>query len=510
MTGYVRSDNPTDFTERDTMPYYWMRQNMRTANEKALSVSYAFLGVRLQCAECHKHPFDQWSQQDFQQFTAFFNRVTSGPSRDREAYAKLLAEAKIDPKEYDTGNKLRQVLERAAVEGKVVPFNELYINAGNAGQRRNKDKGKAVAGRVITPKVLGGDEVVEQYSDPREPIMDWLRQKDNPYFARAFVNRVWAHYFNVGIVEPADDMNLANAPSNKELLDYLSDAFIEHDYDIKWLMREIVNSDTYQRSWQTNPTNEYDLRNFSHAVMRRLPAEVVFDAVVSATAGKAEFAERVADPVDICSIGVGKGYTNRNNSNLYALGVFGKPKRETPCDCERSNEPSLLQTVYLRNDQEMFKMITRNKGWLSEALESAGLKGAVTFAAADPTAKKDVEKQVRELENRLDAIQAEMRKSKDGKKDRGRKLSDERKEIVRQLQDLQGSRPTEVKAGTSVATVGPEQLIDEAYLRTFGRYPTAEEKTNALEYVKTSTDLGSGLRDLVWALLNSKEFVVNH
>jgi hypothetical protein len=511
MTGYVRTDNPTDFTERETMPYYWMRQNMRTPNEKALSVSYAFLGVRLQCAECHKHPFDQWSQNDFQQFTAFFSRIASGPSRDREAVAKLLAEAKIDPKEYDNNNKLRQVVEQAAVQGKVVPFNELYIN-GNTGPRRgNKDKGKAVAGRVITPKVLGGEELVDQtYSDPREPIMDWLRQKDNPYFARSFVNRVWAHYFNVGIVEPADDMNLANAPSNTELLDYLADAFVEHDYDMKWLMREIVNSDTYQRSWQTNPTNELDLRNFSHAVMRRLPAEVVYDAVVSATAGKTEFAERAADPVDVCMIGVGKGYTNRNNSNLYALGVFGKPKRETPCDCERSNEPSLLQTVYLRNDQEMFKMITRNKGWLSEALESAGLKGSITFAAADPAAKKGVENEIRELENRLQAIQVELRNSKVGKKERGKKLSDERKEIVRKLADLQGSRPTEVKAGTSVATVTPEQLIDEAYLRTFGRYPTAEEKASAVEYVKSSTDLGSGLRDLVWALLNSKEFVVNH
>jgi len=511
MTSYVRSDNPEDFTARATMPYYWMRQNMRTANEKALSVSYAFLGVRLQCAECHKHPFDQWSQQDFQQFTAFFNRVSSGPSRDKEAVAKLLAAAKIDPKEYDTGNKLRQVVERAAVEGKVVPFNELYINGGSGRPKGNKDKGKMVAGRVITPKVLGGDEVVEQtYSDPREPIMDWLRQKDNPYFARSFVNRVWAHYFNVGIVEPADDMNLANAPSNTELLDYLADAFVEHDYDMKWLMREIVNSDTYQRSWQTNSTNEYDLRNFSHAVMRRLPAEVVYDAVVSATAGKDEFAVRAADPVDLCMIGVGKGYTNRNNSSLYALTVFGKPKRETPCDCERSNEPSLLQTVYLRNDQEMFKMITRNKGWLSEALESAGLKGAVTFAAADPSSKKDVEEEIRTLESKLDSIQAELRKSKDGKKERGRKLSEDRKEIVRQLQDLQANRPTEVKNAGSVAAVTPEQLIDEAYLRTFGRYPTAEEKANGLEYVKTSTDLGSGLRDLVWALLNSKEFVVNH
>jgi hypothetical protein len=514
MTGYVRKDNPTDFTERETMPYYWMRQNMRTANEKALSVSYAFLGVRLQCAECHKHPFDQWSQQDFQQFTAFFNRVISGPSRDREAYAKLLAEAKIDPKDYDNGNKLRQVLEQAAVQGKVVPFNELFINAGNGQRRGNKDKGKAVAGRVITPKVLGGEEVVEQYDDPRAPIMDWLRQKDNPYFARSFVNRVWAHYFNVGIVEPADDMNLANAPSNKELLDYLSDAFIENGYDMKWLMREIVNSDTYQRSWQTNSTNEYDLRNFSHAVMRRLPAEVVFDAVVSATAGKEEFAQRVADPVDICSIGVGKGYTNRNNSNLYALAVFGKPKRETPCDCERSNEPSLLQTVYLRNDQEMFRMITRNKGWLEEALRSAGVNERLTFAAGGPSVESD--QRVKQLENRLAVLDDQLsRVSKDKTKaNREKQISAERRNVMKEIRLAKDEQRSDKKpkqpAEKPAVTLTPEQLIEEAYLRTFGRYPNAEEKKNGMEYIQGSADLASGLRDLVWALLNSKEFVVNH
>ncbi|MGC3969422.1 MAG: DUF1553 domain-containing protein [Pirellulales bacterium] len=185
----------------------------------------------------------------------------------------------------------------------------------------------------------------------------------------AFVNRVWAHYFNVGIVEPADDMNLANAPSNRELLDYLAAQFIEHDYDIKWLMREIVNSDTYQRSWLTNATNEFDLRNFSHAVPRRLPAEVVYDAVVTSTSGPSELARRAQDPVTNCSIGMSLSYTNRNNINNYALTVFGKPKRETPCDCERSNEPSLLQTVYLRNDQEMFKLIERSNGWLDSVTD---------------------------------------------------------------------------------------------------------------------------------------------
>ncbi len=115
--------------------------------------------------------------------------------------------------------------------------------------------------------------------------MDWLRDKDNPYFARAIVNRVWANYFGVGIIEPPDDMNLANPPSNGPLLDYLAEEFVAHGYDLKWLHREIRYSRTYQLSWRPNDTNRLDERNFSRAVVRRLPAEVAYDALACATAG---------------------------------------------------------------------------------------------------------------------------------------------------------------------------------------------------------------------------------
>lgn len=447
-----------DVTERATMPHYWARQNMRTSNEKALSFSYAFLGVRLQCAECHKHPFDQWSQTDFQQFTAFFNRVTYGPT-DRSQAEKMLAAAGIDKKL--PNNERQKLLKKAIDAGKIVPQDEVYITASKSGARRGNDKGKNTgAGRVITPKVLGGDEVVDaQYDDPRQPLMDWLRQKDNPYFAKALVNRVWAHYFNVGIVEPADDMNLANAPSNKELLEWLASSFIEHDFDLKWLHRTIVGSRTYQLSWQTNSTNELDLRNFSHAVPRRMPAEVVYDAVVTATAGESELAKRADEPATVCAIGMSRGYTQRNNGNNYALTVFGKPKRETPCDCERSNEPSLLQTVYLRNDKEMFSFISRSNGWLQDALKR--LPGSEGSAKADGGKENP----------------------KQGKK---------------------GAKSEPVVQAT------PADVIREAYLRTFSRFPTDQELANAEKYLVESSSPADGLNDLVWALLNSKEFLVNH
>ena len=120
--------------------------------------------------------------------------------------------------------------------------------------------------------------------DPREPIMDWLKQEDNPWFARSFVNRVWAGYFNVGIVEPTDEFTPSNPPSNPGLLNWLAQGFIQNGYDMKWLHRQIVSSETYQRSWRPNKTNRDDLRNFSRAIPRRIPAEILYDAMKQDTA----------------------------------------------------------------------------------------------------------------------------------------------------------------------------------------------------------------------------------
>jgi hypothetical protein len=143
MTSYVATTIPRTSPSK-TMPYYWMRRNMRTPNEKALSFSYAFLGVRLQCAECHKHPFDQWSQYDFQHFTAFFNRISSG-QREREVVKELIAKSGVetDPKKVG-GAKIQRDLENLAMEGKVVPFNELYI------QPLKTSTGKATRKQVVT------------------------------------------------------------------------------------------------------------------------------------------------------------------------------------------------------------------------------------------------------------------------------------------------------------------------------------------------------------------------
>jgi hypothetical protein len=285
-------------------------------------------------------------------------------------------------------------------------------------------------GRVITPRLLGGEEVVAgNYDDPRRPLMDWLRQPDNPYFARALVNRVWANYFHAGLIEPTDDLNLANPPSNPALLDYLADAFVESGYDLKWLHRTIVTSRTYQLSWRPNETNVHDERNFSHAVIRRLPAEVAHDAIVLATASDAARETLDRDPAGTRSIGAASGYTNTRDGSSYAVTLFGKPPRAINCDCERSSEPTLLQTVYLRNDQEVLRLLDRPDGWIKQ----------ITRA-----------------------------------KDRN-----------------------------------TDELIRQAYLRTLSRYPDEKELAIASQHVKAAKDVPSGVRDVLWALVNMKEFVVN-
>ena len=429
MSGYFRSTDPFDFAARETMPYYWTRRQLGSASGKALAFAYSFLGVSLQCAECHKHPYDQWTKQDFDQFALFFEGVRyGGGDRNR---TKEMKDAVGLTGDEDSGDFKRKFVALLG-EGKTLPFKDLSVprpnpNAKNSKPRVNK------AGRVITPRLLGGEEVVtNEYPDPRQPLMDWMRQEDNPYFARALVNRVWAGYFHVGLIDPPDDLNLANPASNPELLDYLADEFVRQQYDLKWLHREIARSRTYQLSCRPNATNQHDERNYSRAVIRRLPAEVTYDAIVSATASDEARKELDEKPSSLRAIGAVSGLNGRDaGASSYAVNLFGKPPRAINCDCERSAEPNLLQLIYLRNDQEIETLLDRKDGWLKEL-------------RADKSTKHDT-----------------------------------------------------------------DELIREAYLRTLSRQPQENELAAAREHFVGAADPLLSLRDLLWALLNTKEFVVS-
>jgi hypothetical protein len=509
MSQYYRKKDPRSFADHDTLPHFWARRNVRTPEDKALAFAYAFLGVRLQCAQCHKHPFDQWSQQDFEHFQAFFTNIQYGnnPASSKER-AQMLEALGLGGKK--PNNEVQKKLQAIAAKGEPIPLQELFVRETNNNRNRNNKGKNSGSSRVITPKVLGGEEVDSHESDLRHSLMDWLRSPQNPYFARAIVNRVWANYFNVGIIEPADDQNLANPPSNEALLAYLTQEFVAHGYDLKWLHRTIANSRTYQLSWRPNPTNRLDTRNFSRAVPRRLPAEVAYDALNFATASDAEMARLLTD-VSQRAIGPTSGYQqNGGRGASYALATFGKPARLTNCDCERSMEPSLLQTLFLRNDGEMLSLLERNNGWLAEVGK------AEKSNSSQRESPRDEEFTVEQLERartKAQQILAKLDKKKDEKEYKKALLRKNRIElqlIAMRKAEAKPATPSGDKVDSAVVAQQGAQLVREAYLRTLSRPPQQDELDKSLAYLADSESLSSGLRDLLWALLNTKEFIVNH
>jgi hypothetical protein len=510
---YYRTENPESFVRSDTMPHFWARNNARSAEDKALSFAYAFLGVRLQCAQCHKHPFDQWRKEDFEQFTAFFDGVRYGVRpEDREAQSAM--EESLGVADLRGGMK-RSAITEAIREGKPAPLPEVYVvtrtRNANAGNDRRKNRNRNGAARVITPKLLGGEEVVlNQYDDPREAVMEWMASRDNPYFARAIVNRVWANYFHVGIIDPPDDQNLANPPSNEPLLDWLCQEFIAHDYDLKWLHRTIAGSRTYQLSWHPNETNRGDTRNFSRAVPRRLPAEVVYDIVRQATAGREEaatmsgvLAQRAIGPE--ISSGVVPGRAR------YSLTAFGKPERTANCDCERSDEASLLQVLYLRNDAEALALITRSGGWLDEVTSPPRPAPAPQERASSDEEAQSSESAEQTNQTALERMEAQMQRlskeyaqaTKFGLRDRARAIALQRNILAQRIAAMH-------EVGRSQVPTVLREMIREAYLRTLSREPTEDERERAFAHIAEAPDIKVGLRDVIWALVNTKEFIVNH
>jgi len=412
-SAYFRDSSPLDFADRETMPHYWSRRSLGEPDAAALAFAHSFLGIRLQCAQCHKHPWDQWTQDDFQQFTAFFENVRFGVAPEsKERYRALAAEVGLNLRG-DQGSSVRPDILRRAELGQTIPWRELYIAERDAPATLSLLRSELVS--------LGESD------DPRKPIMDWMNDPENPWFARALVNRVWAGYFHIGIVDPPDDLSAANPPSNPQLLDWLTREFVNHDYDMKWLHRQIVSSDAYQRSWKPNETNRQDKRNYSRAIPRRIPAEVVYDAIKQVTAASDQQAE-VRTDLSRRAI----GHLSMRLAGTYAMHVFGKPERTVNCDCERDNQPTLLQSVFLQNDPLVQQRLDAS-GWIDE------------IAAAEKDEPADV------------------------------------------------------------AT-----LVRTAYLRSVGRVPTEAELLRAEKHVGEAGSVAEGVRDLLWVLVNTKEFILNH
>jgi hypothetical protein len=348
--------------------------------DAAIAVSQLFLGVRLECAQCHHHPSERWSQDDFYRLAAYFGRVQ----------------------------------ERGASEYEAV------VSLGKNGEVKNPR-----TGQVMEPRPLLGPAPSAAEEDPRISLARWVTSPENPFFAREAVNRVWAMLLGRGLFEPVDDQRVTNPASNEPLLDALAQEFIRSGYDFKQLICTIMRSETYQRSARVNPTNAKDRRNYSRAYPRRLPAEVLMDAVGQVT----------GVPELFNGLPPGLRATQLWDSKLdnYFLSVFGRPDRISVCSCERSSEGSLTQVLHLMNSPGVQSKLSADDGRVAE-LAAGG------------------------------------------------------------------------RSSTSPLT--EEQIISELYLAVYCREPTLRERRAALAaFRRPGATRRGATEDLLWALINSPEFV---
>jgi hypothetical protein len=288
---------------------------------------------------------------------------------------------------------------------------------------------------------------------------------------------------------------------------------------MKWLHREILNSRTYQLSWQPNETNRLDERNFARAVPRRLPAEIAWDMISQAVSNDQKYAEYVTSTANraVAIPGSGTRYQGNNNNDAgYALTIFGRSIRESNCDCDRSEEPSLLQTIFLRNDGQVLSMLDSRDGWLAQVANENGVR----FQAKAPTQDDRAEQQRQErlratfqarLKDQQDALKK--LKQKEGTEKQVQRLQaqiDNMRKKWKAMQNGDGQPDEDSPAGKNPARFDVTKAVQDAYLRTLSRLPTATEAADSQAFIDQSKTPLDGLRDVMWALLNTKEFIVNH
>ncbi|WP_145367485.1 DUF1549 and DUF1553 domain-containing protein [Maioricimonas rarisocia] len=306
---------------------------MRDPLMRAESTAQVFLGLRLQCAKCHNHPFDRWTQDDYYGWASLFAgvdyKILENRRRDRNDKHEFVGEqiVWIDP------------------------------------ARRVKDPR---TGANAPPRFLD-DTAPENGEDPLLALADWVTRPDNPYFAKLMVNRVWHQLFGRGIVQPIDDFRMTNPPVNPELLDWLADDFVASGYDLRHTIRTIMNSKVYQLSSEPNDTNAADETNGSRAVVRRLDAEQLLDAIAQVIGAPVEFNGYPAGTraTQIAGVHAIRPRYKRPTAGDEFLMLFGKPPRLQSCDCERSNEPTLAQTFELISGPMVDNLLTQSNNHLS-------------------------------------------------------------------------------------------------------------------------------------------------
>jgi len=381
----------------------------------AEATAQLFLGVRLQCAQCHNHPYERWTQDDYLALSACFTQVK------RSRLGKPGRKGRPDRRQMAIAMDLESV--------------ELT---------------RASTGMPIAPGFLGqAPSSVARQQDRRQLLADWLTQKENPFFAKAVVNRIWFHLHGRGIVEPVDDFRDSNPAANDALLDALAEDFVANDFRLKPLIRTIVNSHTYQLSARPNESNRKDARYFSHMLARPLPAEVLLDAISNVTGVPENFEimEDYIEGIPTASVKLPTGtravqlpvndvVTLINTAGKYVryeshpfLRAFGQPNRTQTCECAREQHFSRKQALELIVGSSVTSRLTQT-------------------------------------DNRL-----------------GRMLAQKKSD---------------------------SEILDELYLRALSRFPSESTKSAFRDYVAKSADKRQAWEDVLWTILNSQEFIFQH
>ncbi|MBT6723006.1 MAG: DUF1553 domain-containing protein, partial [Planctomycetaceae bacterium] len=289
-------------------------RSQRTPEDATKAISQAFLGIRMDCAQCHHHPFEKWGQADFYGLAGYFN----GMKRD-------------------TLDENRELVYHPGHKSISIPV----INQA-----------------VTTQPLAGSPTTAGNSTDPRPELANWVTSPENPYFSRLLSNRIWKHLLGRGLVEPEDDFRETNPPTNPELLDHLALVLRDHEFDIKHLMRQILNSHTFQLSSRPTESNKIDDQAYSHYLVRRLPAEVMLDAICQVTDVPEQYA---GHPVGTRAIELWD-----NQLPSYFLDTFGRNLRESPCECGSSGDPTMAQALHLLNAPEIEEKIQANESYLMQ------------------------------------------------------------------------------------------------------------------------------------------------
>lgn len=419
-----------------------------TPQKTAEDLAQVFLGTRIQCAQCHNHPFDRWTMDDYYSFASFFAGVNM----------------------------------KRGVEGReVIVFNNHAANSVD----------HPVDGRKMKPKFLGGDVPAVDGHDPRRDLAAWLTSPDNAAFCQTMGNVIWSHFFGRGIVEPVDDVRISNPPSNRELLEELGKRLAGYGFDKKKLIRDICLSRTYQLSASTNPTNELEEAYFSHSYVRRLRAEVLLDTISRVTGTEDRFAQSAP--------GTRATQIYAGNISNYFLTTFGRAPRESACSCEVNREANLSQALHLVNGDTITQKIAQSPLIARMLKESATPQQIIEELYVRALSRKPTEKELQELveivnEDVNDPERVTRLANLQAQGDGGYRRGDEQlKKLTAELETLKN----EGQEAPALASLENQIKNVERQLESIRK----RYEGNAAQLIYT---------DILWGLFNSTEFAFNH